>query len=141
MVSLARTTLEWTFEPASRLIFNGPDEGQRRRVRTYLSQFRDLHVAVGAQEVVSAVRPELQPSPAEEILKRFRASFDLQSRNRQFTDVILRSSIDRKVLAAASLHFEIQVSGLWLETRGEVKIVPAPDVSGDILASFLGEGN
>ena len=138
--------LEWTFEPASRLIFNGPDEGQRRRVRTYLSQFKDLLVAVGAQEVVSAVRPELQPSPAEEILKRFRASFDLQRRNKQFTDVILRSSDDkefsahRTVLAAVSPHFEILFSGPWSETRGDVKIVPTPDVSGDILETILGEG-
>ena len=92
------------------------------------------------QDVASPVRPELQLSPAQEILKRFRASFDLQSRNRQFTDVILRSSIDRKVLAAASLHFEILFSGPWSETRGEVKTVPTPDVSGDILESILGEG-
>lgn len=138
--------LEWNFVSASRLIFNGPDEGERRRVRVYLSQFRNLLVAVGAKEVISAVRPELQLSPAEEVLKRFRAAFDLQRRNEQFTDVILISSDDqefvahRTVLAAASPHFEILFSGPWAETRGDVKVVPVPEVSSNILQAITGEG-
>lgn len=137
--------LEWSFIPASRLIFNGPDEGQRRQVRTYLSQFKDLLVAVGANEVKNAVRPELKLSPAEEVLKRFRAAFDVQRRNEQFTDVVLKSSDDeefvahRTVLAAASPHFEILFTGPWAEARGDVKIIPVPDVSSDILKPILGK--
>ncbi|KAK7696314.1 hypothetical protein QCA50_000968 [Cerrena zonata] len=135
--------LDWTFVSASRLIFNGPDEGERRQVRVYLSQFKDLLVAVGAKEVKNAVRPILQLSPAEEILKRFRAAFDDQRRNEQFTDVVLKSSDDeefvahRTILAAASPHFEILFTGPWSETRGDVKVVPVPDVCRDILKCIL----
>lgn len=138
--------LEWTFVPASRLIFNGPDEGERRRARAYLTRFKRLLLDVGANQVINAARPVLQLSPAEETLNRLRSAFNRQRRNTMFTDVLLISSDNkefhahRPVLAAASTHFESLFCGKWSETQGGVQArIPVPELTGSIMEKILGE--
>lgn len=85
-------TIAWEFSSAAQLIFNGRDEGARRQVRKLLLPFRGLLLAAGAREIVDAVRPHLQTTPAEEELLALRTVFNQHRMKRWSTDVVIRSS-------------------------------------------------
>ncbi|KAM5530669.1 hypothetical protein V8D89_015641 [Ganoderma adspersum] len=110
-------TESWEFLPASQIMFNVPDEDDRREARAFLRPFRELLLAAGANEIKIPSAPSISPSSPEAHLSRFRASFEMQRRSRVLTDVVFRAEgatateadrdhwAHRALLATTSEHF------------------------------------
>ncbi|PIL32619.1 hypothetical protein GSI_05323 [Ganoderma sinense ZZ0214-1] len=110
-------TESWEFLPASQIMFNVPDEDDRKEARAFLRPFRELLLASGANEIKIPSAAPIAPSSPEAHLSRFRASFDMQRRTKVLTDVVFRVAgataaeedrnhwAHRALLATASRHF------------------------------------
>ncbi|THH29385.1 hypothetical protein EUX98_g4794 [Antrodiella citrinella] len=131
--------ITWRFAAGNQLIFNGRNEGKRQCVRSSMLPFKALILAAGAREIVDAVRPVLELSPAEEVLLSDRNTFNQYRLERKLTDVTLVSSdgqrfpAHRLILSTQSVWFESRFSPRWPAND----TVGCSDVNGDILRYVL----
>lgn len=90
---------EWSWQAASNLRFNSPDEGEKQSVRSFLTGFKPLLLAVGAEEIKRVRASEVPLQPAEESLSALKKSFNEMRMDRIFTDVIFETKEGKELHA------------------------------------------
>jgi hypothetical protein len=113
----------WQWDAAEHLMFNAPDEDQRRAVRPFLCQYRKLVLAAGAHEMKAPTRPaETISLSAEATLAAWRKANRKLRQEGKFVDIVIETATGklnahRMLLVAQSEFFEKMFMGSFSEAQ------------------------